>query len=51
MKSKEIQLLDIHHFTSGQDDCHLNKIAITRVSTKIRDGSIPEINQCKKATF
>ena len=51
MKSKEIQLPDIHHFTSGQDGCRLNKIAITRVSTKIRDGSISEINQRKNGNI
>ena len=41
----------IYHFTSGQDGCRLNKIAITRVSTKIRHGSISEINQCKKGNI
>ena len=51
LKSKEIQLPDIHHFTSGQDGCRLNKIAITRVSTKIRDGSISEINQRKNSNI
>ena len=44
--------------TSGYSSFHfrsrwlpLNKIAITRVSTKIRDGSISEINQCKKGNI
>ena len=41
--------------TSGYSSFHFrsrwlpfHKIAMTRVSTKIRDGSISEINQCKK---
>ena len=41
----------IYHFTSGQDGCRLNKIRITRVCTKIRDGSISEINQCNKGNL
>ena len=51
MKSKEIQLPAIYHFSSGQDGFRLNEIAITRVCSKIWDGSISEINQCNKCNI
>ena len=47
-KKRRNSTLDIPHFTFGQDGCRLNKVGITRVSTKIGDGSISEINQCEK---
>ena len=48
---KECLFSAIHHLAYGENGCHFNNIPLSRVNSKIRNGSISEINQCGKSNI